>query len=173
MKPGVKMKFRPIFTQEERVMNCKYDWKKFLCAVLCAACLPVAFAQDVDGEDDESPADVSKKRGMSQEDLEKMARLLLGDEIRAGKLTLRQGADYVKCAHDTYTQDFYGTPAGQKYLEILSRMSKQNSLKGMAGSQAELDRLMPELKKYQDKAEALCTKRLGVSVPKGKVFGQK
>ena len=155
-------------------MNCRYGWKEFLCAALCAACLPVAFAQDADDEDDGSPVGVSAKtRGMSQEDLEKMARLILGDEIRAGKLTLRQGADYVKCAHDAYTQDFYGTPAGRKYLEILSRLSEQNSLKGMAGSQAELDRLMPELEKYQAKAEALCAKRLGVSVPKGKVFGQK
>lgn len=154
-------------------MNRKHRWKKFLCAALCAACLPAAFAQDADDEDEGSSQRVSKKREMSQEDLEKMARLLLGDEIRAGKLTLRQGADYVKCTHDTYSRDFYGTPAGQKYLEILSRQSEQNSLKGLADSQAELDRLMSELKKYQDKAEAQCTKQLGVSVPKGKVFGYK
>lgn len=152
-------------------MNRKNGWKKFLCVALCAVCLP-AFAQDEDDEDDGLAGAVSQKREMSQADLEKIARLLLGDEIRAGKLTLRQGADYVKCTQDTYAQDFYSSSAGEKYLGILSRLSEQNSLKGRTSLQAELDRLQPELKKYQDKAEALCTKKLGVSVPKGKVFGQ-
>ncbi|MDR2364550.1 MAG: hypothetical protein LBD68_01665 [Zoogloeaceae bacterium] len=144
-------------------MSHGYDGKKFLCvAVLCAACLS-AFAQDADDDAGQE---------MSQADLEKMARLLLGDEIRAGKLTPRQGADYVKCTQDAYAQDFYGSPTGKKYLEILSRLSEQNSPKGTASSRAELDRLQPELKKYQDRAEEVCAKKLGVSVPKGKVFGQ-
>jgi hypothetical protein len=145
--------------------------KKTLCVALCVACLP-AFAQDEDDEDDGLASAVSRKREMSQADMEKMARLVLGDEIRSGKLTLRQAADYMKCTQETYAKNFYGTPTGKEYLGILSRLSEQNSLKGRTSLQAELDRLMPELKKYQDKAEALCTKKLGVSVPKGKVFGQ-
>ncbi|MDR2451976.1 MAG: hypothetical protein LBE85_09495 [Candidatus Accumulibacter sp.] len=143
-------------------MNRKHGLKKFLCVALCAACLPVAFAQD------------AEKREMSAADLEKMARFLLGDEIRAGKLTLKQGADYVKCTQDTYAKDFYHTPAGEKYLEAVGRLfdGEKKSAQETARLQAETDRLLPELKKYQNKAEETCMKQLGVSVPKGKVFGQ-
>jgi hypothetical protein len=140
----------------------QHGWKTPLCAaVLCAVvCAPqVALSQE---------------RQLSGEEQQEMARLLLGDEIRSGKLTLRQGADYVKCTQEAYARDFFNSPSGKQYLKALRTVAggEQASAQEQAKARAQLDGLQPELRKYQDEAETLCAKKTGVSVPKGKVFGQ-
>ncbi|MDR2452010.1 MAG: hypothetical protein LBE85_09670 [Candidatus Accumulibacter sp.] len=44
---------------------------------------------------------------------------------------------------------------------------------GVPAKEREMPQEDLETEKYQEKAEALCTKRLGFSAPKGKVFGQR
>jgi hypothetical protein len=111
---------------------------------------------------------------MSRVDLENVAKMTFGDEIRAGKLTVQQAADYSQCANDDYAKNFFGSPVGVKYMDTTERLFSGEK-KGAAEEKklkAELDAMQPELRKYQDAAEDRCTKKLGVKVTRGKVFGQ-
>jgi hypothetical protein len=153
--------------------------RKFLCvagiAALGAVCIPMALAQDSDDEDDEDSAQTSEKRELTQKEAEAMAKLALKDDIRTGKLTVQQATDYFRCANDDYAQVFYNSALGKKYFDALSSLSDdgKTSAQEKAKARKELDRLRPEVYAAMDKSEERCTKKLGFSATKGKVFGRK
>lgn len=151
--------------------------RKLLCvATICAVCAPVAFSRNNSAANhgERSAARMTAKKGMSQEDAEMMARRVFGEDIQAEKLTLRQAADYTKCAHEDYGILFMKTPEGKrarKNLKSMQRYDEMNARK-KAKLEMEMDQSDKEMRKLQNRSESRCMKKLGLDVPHGKVFGR-
>jgi len=111
---------------------------------------------------------------MTQEQAEEMAQLVLGDEIRAGKLTLKQATEYAICAQEDYAENMYKHPDTEKFVKNLERMGEARDMSASekAKLDAEMKKYGEEFEKLQDQAEVRCSKKLGLTLPRGKVFGR-
>jgi hypothetical protein len=137
--------------------------------------MPVASSRDKGavGNNEKPAAHIAEKKNMSQEDAEMMAQMVFGDDIHAGKLTLQQAADYSRCAQEDYAASFMRTPEGKRAVKNMERMQRYDEMSASrkARLETEMDKSARELRRLQDRSENRCTKKLGLDVPRGKVFG--
>lgn len=156
--------------------------RKILCiATACLMFSPVmALAQEIDDDDDEESTEVDwdsidfSQVEMTQKQAEEYAKLLYGDDIQAGKLTLKQGAEYARCTQKDYAASFLKSPEAKKYSGNLERMSKA---KGMTANEkarlnADIKRSLQVLEAFQDQAEERCAKQLGTPLIRRKSFAR-
>jgi hypothetical protein len=154
-----------------------YNMKKLICAGMACLMLSSAMAFSQEDEDDEDSS-LEFGKPMTREHAADVANLLLAEELRAKKLTLQQATDYTLCTNQEYArhleqyqktaeyQDFAGL--AEKMLDSGKKLNAQEKTK----MDTYRERMSKTVNALQDRSEEACSKKLGLNVKRGKVFGK-
>ncbi|MDR2031790.1 MAG: hypothetical protein LBP86_05965 [Azoarcus sp.] len=149
--------------------------KKLICAGMACLMLSPAMAFSREDDEDSSP-DFNKP--MTKEHAVDVAKLLLAEELRAKKLTLQQATDYTLCTNQEYAnhlEQYQKTAEYQDFAVLAERMldsGKRLSAQEKTKMDTYRERMHKSVNALQDRSEEACSKKLGLNVKRGKVFGK-
>jgi hypothetical protein len=123
--------------------------------------------------------DFSQKE-LSDEMLEGVAKFTFEEEIQKGKLSSKQATAYVKCAQKDYGESYSKSPEAQKHKETMQQYKeyldplapKKMSAEKKAAFMVDFEKARKVLEPLQEQSEERCMKKLGLKVPRGKVWGR-
>jgi catalase len=112
--------------------------------------------------------------------LEGMAKFSFEEEIQAGKLTTKQATAYVQCTQKDYSESYSKSPEAQKHKETMQQYKeyldpltpKKMSAQKKADFMADFEKARLVFEPLQKQSEERCMKKLGLKVPRGKVWGR-
>ena len=137
--------------------------QKLLCVGVVSALATAAFAK--------SGAKVASRSAISPAEAERIAARVMADDIKAGKINLKQAGRYYVCANETYATSFDAASIERvaKVLGALAQHKKAGTQPGPA-EQAEVTRTQNEVNAVMERAEQACMKQLGAKVTPGVVL---
>jgi hypothetical protein len=166
---------------EESVMR---NMKKLVCMGMVYLMLSpiVAFSQGNGGGSNCAapkaptlPSDLSKP--ITREYAAESAKFLLPEELCAQKLTLQQATDYTFCVYRKYGEhikEYRKTEESREFFRLVDKrleLGKNMSAQDRAKLDALEDKTTNSINGLQDQSESACSKELGLTVPRGKIFG--
>jgi hypothetical protein len=106
---------------------------------------------------------------MTQEDAEGMAKMVFHEDIRAGRITVKQAGEYFKCVEEDYAVKFKESPEGEKYREAMKRMKQYENMNASekAKQDADMKASVKAMEKLREQSGDKCVKQLGLQTKPG------